>query len=102
MLWFIGLGISGISELSEDTRNIIKNAEIVYLESFTSPISSNEKEEAILNFSQFKNGRWVEPKKIASGSDWFVNWADFPAHSINGNLILISRRADKRICKAPN
>ena len=45
MLWFIGLGISGISELSEDTRNIIKNAEIVYLESFTSPISADEKEQ---------------------------------------------------------
>ena len=53
-------------------------------------ISSNEKKEAILNFSQFKNGRWIEPKKIASGSDWFVNWADFPAHSINGDLILSS------------
>ena len=45
MLWFIGLGISGISELSENTRNIIKNAEIVYLESFTSPISEDEKEQ---------------------------------------------------------
>ena len=45
MLWFIGLGISGISELSENTRNIIKNAESVYLESFTSPISADEKEQ---------------------------------------------------------
>ena len=45
MLWFIGLGISGISELSNNTRDIIKNAEIVYLESFTSPISETEKEE---------------------------------------------------------
>ena len=53
-------------------------------------ISSNENKEAILNFSQFKNGRWIEPKKIASGSDWFVNWADFPTHSINGDLILSS------------
>jgi len=45
MLWFIGLGISGISELSDNTRNIIKNAKMVYLESFTSPISETEKEE---------------------------------------------------------
>jgi len=43
MLWFIGLGISGISELSDNTISIIKNAEIVYLESFTSPISEDEK-----------------------------------------------------------
>ena len=43
MLWFIGLGVSGISELSNNTISIIKNAEIVYLESFTSPISEDEK-----------------------------------------------------------
>ena len=45
MLWFIGLGISGISELSEKTIEVIKNAEIVYLESFTSPISESEKKQ---------------------------------------------------------
>ena len=45
MLWFIGLGISGISELSDSTLSIIKNADIVYLESFTSPISETEKDE---------------------------------------------------------
>jgi Diphthamide biosynthesis methyltransferase len=33
MLWFIGLGISGISELSDSTKEVIKNAKIVYLES---------------------------------------------------------------------
>ena len=32
MLWFIGLGISGISELSNSTLEVIKNAEIVYLD----------------------------------------------------------------------
>ena len=42
MLWFVGLGISGISELSDNTIYIIKNADIVYLESFTSPISEIE------------------------------------------------------------
>ena len=45
MLWFIGLGISGISELSSNTLSLIKNADIVYLESFTSPISESEKEQ---------------------------------------------------------
>ena len=45
MLWFIGLGISGITDLSENARNVIKNAKIVYLESFTSPISDDEKEQ---------------------------------------------------------
>ena len=45
MLWFVGLGISGISELSDNTISVIKNADIVYLESFTSPISEIEKEQ---------------------------------------------------------
>ena len=44
MLWFVGLGISGISELSDNTISVIKNADIVYLESVTSPISETEKE----------------------------------------------------------
>ena len=45
MLWFVGLGISGISELSDSTISVIKNADVVYLESFTSPISETEKEQ---------------------------------------------------------
>ena len=45
MLWFIWLGVSGISELSDSTISVIKNAEVVYLESFTSPISETEKEQ---------------------------------------------------------
>ena len=45
MLWFVGLGVSGISELSDRTISVIKNAAIVYLESFTSPISEIEKEQ---------------------------------------------------------
>ena len=32
-----------------------------------------------LRFSQWENGSWSEAKTIARGSNWFVNWADFPA-----------------------
>ena len=53
-------------------------------------ISSNGEKNAALNFSQFKEGKWINPQTIATGSDWFVNWADFPAHAINGDLILSS------------
>ena len=61
MLWFIGLGISGISELSASTLNVIKNAEIVYLESFTSPISETEKKQLEeISDGEFKTAkRWV-------------------------------------------
>ena len=61
MLWFVGLGISGISELSDNTISIIKNANTVYLESFTSPISKTEKEQlANMCDGEFKIAkRWL-------------------------------------------
>ena len=53
-------------------------------------ISSKNENKASLHFSQFKKGKWITPQKIANGSDWFVNWADFPAHAINEDLIITS------------
>ena len=53
-------------------------------------ISSKNENRASLHFSQFKKGKWIKPQKIANGSDWFVNWADFPAHAINDDLIITS------------
>lgn len=32
-----------------------------------------------LRFSRFENGRWSEPSTVASGKDFFANWADFPS-----------------------
>jgi hypothetical protein len=31
-----------------------------------------------LKLSTFADGRWTAPQTIASGKDWFVNWADTP------------------------
>lgn len=53
-------------------------------------VTSVRGKEATLQFSQLKEGKWITPKKVASGDDWFVNWADFPANAVNGNLILTS------------
>lgn len=33
----------------------------------------------VLMFSKMENNQWSNPKEIARGSDWFVNWADFPS-----------------------
>lgn len=38
----------------------------------------NDSTEA-LRFARLENGQWSEPQEIARGSDWFVNWADFPS-----------------------
>jgi diphthine synthase len=42
MLWFVGLGISGTDGIGSDVLKILKKADIVYLEIFTSPISKSE------------------------------------------------------------
>ena len=35
-----------------------------------------------LLFSTFSEDAWSEAKEIAAGSDWFVNWADFPSLAV--------------------
>ncbi|PKA83708.1 hypothetical protein ATE92_1874 [Ulvibacter sp. MAR_2010_11] len=43
---------------------------------------------ATLNFSILKDEKWSTPEAVASGKDWFVNWADFPAIAeSNGNIL---------------
>lgn len=42
---------------------------------------------AALIFAQLTEESWTTPQTISSGADWFVNWADFPALSVNeGNI----------------
>jgi hypothetical protein len=35
-----------------------------------------------LYFSVLEHDRWSSPRTIATGSDWFVNWADFPSLAV--------------------
>ena len=34
---------------------------------------------AVLKFSELSDSGWTAPRTIASGDDWFVNWADVPS-----------------------
>ena len=45
MLWFVGLGISGTKSIPIEVVKIIQEADFVYLEAFTSPISKMHEEE---------------------------------------------------------
>ena len=45
MLWFVGLGISGTKSIPIEVVKIIQDADVVYLEAFTSPISQIHEEE---------------------------------------------------------
>ncbi len=38
---------------------------------------------AKLNYSELINNSWSKPEIIAAGTNWFVNWADYPMISIN-------------------
>ena len=42
-----------------------------------------------LKYSKLENGNWSQPKLIAKGNDWFVNWADYPMVAIDseGNMM---------------
>ena len=35
-----------------------------------------------LRFAVLQGGRWSAPRTVASGRDWFVNWADFPSLAV--------------------
>ena len=59
MLWFVGLGVSGGESIPVEVVKVIQNADIVYLESFTSPIHNEEKIKSLTsgNFKIAK--RWL-------------------------------------------
>ena len=42
MLWFVGLGISGADGIGSDVIKVLKKADLVFLEIFTSPITKPE------------------------------------------------------------
>lgn len=43
---------------------------------------------SILKYAVYADARWSPPETIASGTDWFVNWADFPALAINKGTLM--------------
>jgi len=61
MLWFVGLGISGTKSIPTEVVKIIQDADIVYLETFTSPISQTYEEEIknMVNGSFKTAKRWL-------------------------------------------
>jgi len=51
--------------------------------------------ESSLNFSVLSGDKWSEPVTIASGNNWFVNWADYPVIASDGNNNLIAHYLEK-------
>jgi hypothetical protein len=67
---------------------------IVYLSWVT-----KDSQNSILKYSSLQNETWTKPAVIASGNDWFVNWADYPVIATDGSNNLVShflQKSDKR------
>jgi hypothetical protein len=43
-----------------------------------------------LQYAVYKNSEWTDSHEVSSGTDWFVNWADFPQISENKGKVLTS------------
>lgn len=63
---------------------------VVYLSWITKDGPNSKLQYSILN-----NDKWSVPSLIASGSDWFVNWADYPIIAADGNNNMIAHFLQK-------
>lgn len=54
-----------------------------------------DSQNSILKYSSLRNDKWSEPAIIASGNDWFVNWADYPVIATDGDSNMISHFLQK-------
>ncbi len=50
---------------------------------------------ATLKFSYWKTRGWSQPRRIARGDNWFVNWADFPSLSALSDGTLVAHWLQK-------
>lgn len=48
-----------------------------------------------LKFSVLKDEVWSTPQVIATGKDWFVNWADFPMVVSDGGNVMLAHFLEK-------
>lgn len=54
---------------------------------FLSWVEEQKDGSTFFRYAEFQEGTWQKPYDIANGTDWFVNWADFPAFVENeGNF----------------
>jgi len=53
------------------------------------------KGQSVLRFSVLNNEEWSVPNTIASGNNWFVNWADYPMLASDGNNNLMAHFLQK-------
>lgn len=54
---------------------------------FMSWVEKGDDKSSSLMYSSLQGQAWTDSKQIAKGSNWFVNWADFPSVVVNGDQL---------------
>ncbi|MAM28556.1 MAG: hypothetical protein CMC13_05980 [Flavobacteriaceae bacterium] len=73
------------SEKNSHLPRLFTDGNTLYLSWVTRKDSTDQ-----LYYSALNNGNWQPPVLVSEGTDWFTNWADFPAIAANDHSILTS------------
>jgi len=68
------------SKAGGEPNLFVSNTGVVFLSWVEYPNDTTD----MLLYSKMGEQGWSQPKEIARGADWFVNWADFPSLVVNG------------------
>ncbi|MDX1461853.1 MAG: hypothetical protein R3359_02265, partial [Marinirhabdus sp.] len=77
--------LSNPSEVNSQVPRLFGTEDALYVSWITTTDTVSS-----LHYASYQNERWSDVHTVAEGSDWFVNWADFPAISANKETILTS------------
>lgn len=77
--------ISNPTTVNSSLPRLFSNGESLFLSYVTQQDSLST-----LYYSEYKSETWHEPIAVNSGTDWFVNWADFPVIAENNGTVLTS------------
>ena len=87
-----------IEELSLTTQNNSSEPSLLKTEKnevFLSWVETDSLNHSKLLFAQLSENKWIQPRLIAEGNNWFVNWADFPSLMSFGDNTLAAHFLEK-------
>lgn len=82
--------ISSPAGLNSAQPNLYADEHGLYL-SWQEKLDSTAK----LYISNLADNEWSEPEILASGTNWFINWADYPTLAVNKNKQILSNTLPK-------
>ncbi|WP_432410256.1 hypothetical protein [Rasiella sp. SM2506] len=77
------VSLNNPSEENSQLPRLYSNGTEIYFSWVTKKDTTN-----FLNYSKYNGTDWTPKTLVATGNDWFVNWADFPALAENNGTVL--------------